>query len=131
MGLLGAALALPVAAVVVGQVSGPGPGLDAPVEVRVGGLGPVVPPAPEAVWVPEAVRVPVVVEQPAEIMTGPERARPATVPEPVGSAAPPVVVGGGQPTPAAGAAKAKGKGKSKSNNGATPPGRGRAAAGDG
>jgi hypothetical protein len=124
MGLLGAALALPLAAVVVSYASGPEPGLDAPAEVRVGGPGAAVPP------LPEAVRVPVVAEQPAEIMTGPDGARSGTVPEPVGSAPPPVVVGG-SPGPGKGAAKPKGNGKSRSNSGATPPGRGRAAAGNG
>jgi len=122
LGLLGAALTLPLAAVVVSAMSGPDPSLDAPVEVRVGG------PVPAVTPLPEAVRVPVVVEQPAEILTGPEPAVPGTV----GSAPPPpVVADGGQPSPGAGAAKVKGKGKSRSNSGATPPGHSRAAAGNG
>jgi hypothetical protein len=134
LGLVGAALALPLGAVVVSYVSGADPGPNAPVEVRIGGPGdrPGDYPGEAVRPSPVSARVPVTVGQPAEIMTAPEPVPPpqtAAVTETVVPALPPVVADGEQPSAGKGAAKSKGK--SKSDNGANPPGRTRASAGNG
>jgi hypothetical protein len=108
---VGAALALPLGAVLISYGSGADPRLDAPAEVRIGGQ-----PAP-----PDVVRAPVVFEQPAEIRTAPD---PLSPPGPAMVPVPP-------PAAAVKSAPAKAKGKSRSGNGVNPPGRGRVSAGNG
>jgi hypothetical protein len=132
IGLLAAALALPVGALVVSYVSGADPGPSAPVEVRIGGPGQH---GDAGTTVPEAERAasPVAVEQPAEIRTRPEVTPSATAVEPQRSRTvvetvvppPPVVVEGGDAASGKGGAKAKER--SKSGGGVSPPGRGRVA----
>jgi hypothetical protein len=128
IGLVGAALALPLGALVVSYVSGADPRPDAPAEVRIGGPGG----QPSS---REAVRAPAVFEQPAEIRTAPDAALPGPEalparPATVVSALPPVVVDG-EPPGAAKSAAAKAKSKSRSDSGANPPGRGRVSTGNG